>query len=117
MSWLSKFLGNDAQKQLAAQAQQQADEIRRREEERQSNVRLGKSNIDTAFGQFDPEFFQNFQDSFTGAFNPQIREQYGLALDKLKAVLAGRGTAQSSMGADAFGGLQRKRSDAEAEIG
>jgi hypothetical protein len=117
MSWLSEALGNEDRKRLAAEAQAQADRIRQQEDERQANIKTGQANIDEAFKQFNPEFFQKFQDTYTGAFTPQIREQYNVALDKLKAVLAGRGTAQSTIGANAFGGLLRKRSDAEAEIG
>mgnify|MGYP001004377967 FL=1 len=104
------FGGKDNSRQQAAQAQAEQAAA---EAARQSRIREGQANIDTAFGQFDDNYFGNFQKSFTDFYNPQIADQYARAKDKLIAALAGRGTLESTVGAAKFGDLEKTKLDSD----
>lgn len=133
MSWFSKFFNPNkgmAEAMAAAEAnrmaiwqQQQAEaerqrlEMERREQERQDNIRAGNSAIDTAFTQFNPEYFKGVQDSYSGFYLPQIDQQRTSALDKLTAQLANRGMLESSVGAQKIADLNRTADDARARVG
>lgn len=94
----------------AAEAQRQA------EAKRQADITAGKSAIDNAFSRFDDSYFQNYRDTFLGNYNPQIDEQYGTAVDRLTAALAGRGMLQSTVGANQFKTLADKRNEARLGV-
>lgn len=116
MSWLSNlFGGGNNNSQQAALAAQQAQA--RAEEERQGRIREGKAGIDTAFQQFDPTYYQNYQNTVKDYYTPDVNRQYDLAKDKMIATLAGRGTLESTVGASKFGELEGTRTGALAEVG
>jgi hypothetical protein len=87
------------------------------EEKRQADIKTGQGNIDTAFSQFDPAYYDKFKTDYTGYYTPQIADQYATAKDKLAATLAGRGTLDSTVGARKFAQLDKTRADSEADIG
>lgn len=115
MSFLSDLFspGNNASAQAADLGLQQ----RKAEKKRQERVRQGQAAIDTAFGQFDPAYYDKFRKTFTGFYTPQVEDQYARAKDKLVATLAGRGMLESTVGAAKFGDAERTRTDALADIG
>lgn len=115
MSWLSNLFksNNSSQQQSSQTAAYQA----KLEEDRQQQIRAGKGEIDSAFAQFGPEYFQNYQNTFKDFYTPDINRQYDLAKDKLIATLAGRGTLESTPGAVKFGELEGTRSGALADVG
>lgn len=115
MSWLSNlFGGKDNSQAMALQAQ---NDQRRAEEERQARIRQGKTNIDTAFSQYDNNYFDNYKKSLTDVYTPDIQRQYDLAKDKLTATLAGRGQLESTPGAFQFGELEGTRTGSLADVG
>lgn len=87
-----------------------------REVMRQHDVGLGRIGIDKAFGKFDDGYYDGYKSDYTGFYNPQLDRQYDQALDKMKAVLAGRGTLESSVGANQFGELARENAEARTNI-
>ena len=105
--------GNDA----AAQAQQMQIAQAKAEKKRQERIREGQGQIDTAFGQFDPAYYDKFRETHSNFYTPQVADQYARAKDKLTATLAGRGTLESTVGAAKFGDLEKTRSDTLADIG
>lgn len=98
----------------AAVQQAKLDE---QEAKRQTDIKTGQGSIDTAFSQFDPAYYDKFKGDYTGFYTPQIADQYGVAKDKLAATLAGRGTLDSTVGANKFAQLDKTRADSEADIG
>lgn len=112
-------IGNDSNRVKRAQfeAQQQQAELRRREEERQAKVQAGREGIDSAFEQFDDDFFTGFTDAFKNSQLPSLDRQFGDARGKLIAALAGRGTLESTVGADALADLQLVNDNTRADIG
>jgi chorismate mutase len=74
-------------------------ETKAQEAKRQADILQGNTNIDTAFAQYTPEYYDTYKGAYTGTQNPQIDEQYARAVDKLTAALAGRGTLDSTVGA------------------
>lgn len=120
MSWLSSLFnsisGKTAQQEAAAEAKAQAAALQAREDKRQADIRTGQQSIDTAFGRFDQPYFDNFRQTYLANYTPQIADQYGRALDKLTATLAGRGMLESTVGANAIGDVQKTRNDAEASV-
>lgn len=115
MSWLSNAF--NPPNTAAAAATQAAAEQKKVENKRQEKIRTGQANIDTAFSQFDPQYYDKFKQTYSDAYLPQIQEQYGVAKDKLTAVLAGRGMLESTPGAVKFGQAERTRADAAANVG
>lgn len=80
-------------------------------------VGKGKSSIDKAFEQFTPDYFDKYRKSYVDAYNPQLRDQYGLAKDQLTSALADRDILESTPGANAFGQLSKTLENGEADIG
>jgi hypothetical protein len=105
--------GKDNSAAIAAQqdAQMKADEA-----ERQAKIAAGQGKIDEAFGQFDTPYFQNYQNTYKGFYNPQIADQYKDARGKLIAALAGRGVLDSSIGANALARVEKQRADSEGMV-
>jgi hypothetical protein len=117
MSFLSGLFGTNRPDPSALAAQQAAKKQRAAEKDRQDRIRKGQKGIDTAFSQFNPQYYDQYKQSFGNFYLPQIEEQYGKAKDKLTAVLAGRGMLESSVGAQRFADAERTRADASADIG
>jgi hypothetical protein len=80
-------------------------------------VASGKASIDSAFGQFDPAYYDRYKQSYLDAYNPQLNDQYAVAKDKLISALAGRDTLESSIGANALSQLDKTKHNAEVDIG
>lgn len=111
------FTDSNRAKRAQQEAQNQAAELRRREEERQQRVQAGREGINSAFSQFDDNFFTGFTDAFKQSQLPSLDRQFGDARGKLIAALAGRGTLESTVGADALADLQLTNDDARTDIG
>lgn len=107
---------NGAADAAAAAARQQAADLQAREDKRQADIKAGKASIDDAFKGFDDSYYGKFKQTYLDNANPQIDTQYGLAKDKLIAALAGKGTLDSTIGANKFGLLQKTKSDAEGAV-
>lgn len=73
--------------------------------EREAKIRAGQSNIDRAFGVFDPRYYDQFKKSFTDYYNPQVDKQFGDARQGLKYNLARAGTTNATVGQNKFGDL------------
>lgn len=101
-------LGNDAAEQQRREAARQAAAMKKAEAQRQQAISEGRRNIDTAFGQFNDDFFGGFQNSFLDFFTPQLEDQFEKARAQLVAALAGRGTLESSAGLGALADLSEK---------
>lgn len=105
------------QAQMEEQRRQAAAEQARLEAERQrtnDNIAGGRSAIDSAFSQFDDNYFNNVANSWVAQQNPQIDDQYNRARDKLTAHLAGQGTLSSSIGANRMAELAERAAGARA---
>lgn len=83
-----------------------AEIARQQEAARQARIRTGQSNIDQAFSGFDDNFYQGYQDQYTGYYNPQLEDQYGDAVKRLTLQLAQSGNLTGSAGANQFGDLE-----------
>ena len=90
-------------------ARQQADE-------REAKINQGKQSIDSAFGVFDPQFYQKYQDSYTANYNPQVDKQFNAARLGLKYNLARAGTLDSTGGQKTFGDLVTGYDDARRDV-
>src|SRR5690349_7573710 len=62
----------------------------------------GKFAIDDAFKSFDDNYYRDFSKTYRDTYNPQLDDQFSIARDNLSAILAGRETLDSSIGADAL---------------
>lgn len=93
----------------AAIARQQADE-------REAAITKGKSSIDSAFGVFDPQYYQKYQDAYTANYDPQVDKQFTEARKGLKYNLARNGTTDSTAGQKSFGDLVTGYDDARRDI-
>lgn len=87
-----------------------------REDIRQNEVGLGKIGIDKAFERFNPDYYAGYKNDYTSYYNPQLDRQYGEALDKMKASLAGRGALDSTVGGAQMADLARTNTEARTNI-
>lgn len=94
----------------------EAEEARKREEERQARIRTGTAKIDTTFGGFDDNFYKSRSDAVMALYNPQLAEKFGLARDDMTYALARAGTLNSTMAADRQGRLQRDLGVQQAQL-
>lgn len=104
---------NSAAKEAAAAREETA----RREAQRQAAITAGRGKIDSAFGQFNDGYFNDFQKAFTDNYNADLDRQHSTAVDKMIAALAGRGLTASTVGANRMGDLTRTYQDERAAIG
>lgn len=95
-----------AAQQAAAEAE--ANRVRQAEERRQANITAGQSEIGSAFGQFDDNFYANRAKSYLDYSQPQLDTQYQDSMKSLTAALARSGNLNSSLRGDMFGKLQRE---------
>lgn len=109
------------QQQAALQANQassaaataQADQLNQKAVD---NTAADQSAVNGAFSQFDPSYFQNYQNAYTNYYQPQIQDQYHTAKDQLTAALSGAGTLESTVGANALANLAKRSTDQTAQV-
>lgn len=77
------------QDQSAQLAQQAADA-------RQAKVTAGQGNIDSAFGQFTPDYYNSFTKTYEDNYNPQVDDQFKLAQQGERYNLARKGMLDST---------------------
>lgn len=87
-----------------------------REYERQHDIDLGRIGIDKSFAKFDDPYYDQYKADYTGYYYPQLDRQYGKAVDKMTAALAGRGMLESTAGASQFADLGRENAEARTNI-
>jgi hypothetical protein len=81
-------------------------EIARQEEEaRQAKIRTGRASIDKNFGQFNDPYFKKVGADYSGAYMPDLEDQYSHARKKLILSLARSGNLNASAGAKQMGNL------------
>lgn len=114
MSWFSSFFnpGNPA----ADEAKKQTAMLEAQQKKHDDAVRSGKSSIDSAFSQFDNPWFEHYGQSYMDAYNPGVDDQYGIAKDKMTAVLAGKDQLGGSVGNQAMANLAKTNDFAHADI-
>lgn len=95
--------------QSAAQAQQEAAN---RQATIEKNATTNQARINSDFGQFNDNWYNQYRNAYTNYYTPQVQKQYQDAVDQEKAILAGRGILESSVGAKALADLGGRQSDA-----
>jgi hypothetical protein len=103
--------------QMQQVAQQQAEAAAQQEALRRQNIQSGQQSIDQAFGQFNDDYFGNITNAFKQAQMPGLQQQFDQARDQLTAALAGRGTLESTAGANQMAQLQQRFGEQQAGIG
>jgi hypothetical protein len=86
--------------------------MRQEEKERRGDIRTGQHEINRNFRQFDDPYYQGVRSDYLGTQTPQIQRQYDKSGGKLSALLADRGVLNSSIAGNAFGDLERTRTEA-----
>lgn len=96
MSKIAKVFGGGSDKS----AQRAAEEARQREAQRQARLTQGRQSIDSAFGEFGDDFYNQRSTAYQNYAMPQLDEQMGAARKKLIYALSRGGKLQSSSAAD-----------------
>lgn len=109
-------LDNKAADQSNQLAMQQYRDQKKQEKERKANITSGRAQIDTAFQGFDPNYYNDYQKSYLGYYNPQIDKQFGDTNRELTYRLADRGLLESSVGAESIGNLFRQYGDKKSDV-
>ena len=135
MKGISGFLGSIDGANAAAKAQQQEDAVLAQvlqnqqqtsqnatnqadaaAAQAQQNIAQDQGAINSAFSQFNPDYYQNYANDYTNYYTPQLDQQYGLAKDQLTAALSGNGTLESTVGANALAQLAQQDASQAAQI-
>lgn len=93
-----------------------AEIARQQADEREAKITQGKQSIDSAFGVFDPQYYQKYQDAYTANYDPQVDKQFTEARKGLKYNLARAGTTDSTGGQKSFGDLVTSYDDARRDV-
>lgn len=93
-----------------------ADIARQQAADRETAINQGKQSIDSAFGVFDPQYYQKYQQSYLDNYNPQVDKQFGEAKQQVKYNLARKGTTDSTIGQKTFGDLVSGYNDARRDV-
>lgn len=101
------------QQKIANQAQKKADA---EQAATQATVKADQGTVNSAFDQFNPDYFSKYRDAYTGYYTPQVQDQYQQAQDQLTAALTGNGTLESTVGANALANLAKRNTDQTAQI-
>ena len=108
-------LGNSAADQANTLAMQQYADQKKQEKERKANIAAGREKIDTAFSNFNDNYFNDYKNSYLDYYNPQIDKQFNDTNRTLTYRLADRGLLESSVGAESLGDLFKQYGDQKAE--
>lgn len=112
----------DTSKQDAEIAQQQAvakaaqDKADAATAATAATVKADQATVDKSFAQFTPDYYSGYRKAYTDYYTPQVTDQYAQAQDQLTAALAGNGTLESSVGAQALANLAKRNTDQTATI-
>lgn len=90
-------------------AQQQAAQ-------RESAIRAGQANIDSAFSKFDDNFFGGYRDAYVNNYNPQVDQQYGDARKDIRYDAARKGVLDSTPALFKADRLNQKYGEARQQI-
>lgn len=96
---------------LNRDAQTKADEAAR-----QGRITQGQGAIDSAFSNFNDDYYNKYASEYLSYYTPQLDEQYGQAKTNLSYDLASKGLTQSSIGAKMFGDLQKRYDDTKLQV-
>lgn len=97
-----------AEDQRRAEAMAEAERVRQAEIRRQENIAAGQSEISSAFGQFDDNFYNQRMQSYMDYAAPQLDKQYEDQIRQLSASLARSGNLNSSLRAERMAQLQEE---------
>ena len=100
----------------AGAAAQQQQMLEAQQAKHDAAVAAGKTAIDSAFSQFDQPYFDNYAQSYKDVYNPQLTDQYGIAKDKLYAMLAGNDQLGGSVGNNTQAQLNKTYANTQSDI-
>lgn len=83
-----------------------AEIARQEEEEKRARIQEGVGAIDNAFVGYNDEFYNNYQNSYSTFYHPQLDDQYADAQRRLTLNLARTGNLTSSAGASQMADLE-----------
>lgn len=108
--------GDKTAKRAAKDARRAAAEAEAAEAKRKADIATGNTNIDAAFAQYNPAFYDQYKQTYTGNYNPEVDRQYGSAMGKMLSGLAERGLDASTVGNSAIGDVTRTRDEARSRV-
>ena len=85
---------------LEQQMLAEAEEARKREEERQARIKTGLTSIDATFAPFNDAYYGDRKTAFLDFYRPQLDDQFSDAKDQLTFGLARNGILNSTMAGD-----------------
>lgn len=87
-----------------------------RERQRQANIQSGYNQIQSIFGGFNDDFYNQRSAAYTDYANPQLDEQYSKALENLTYSLSRNGRLDSSVAGERKAKLQKDYDLRKTEI-
>lgn len=95
---------------------QQAEEARKREEERQARIKAGMGNISTAFKGFDDAYYQRFGDAYRTANQPALLRQQDDEQSGLLYNLARSGLQNGSVANERRADVAREQAERRGQL-
>ena len=106
----------EAENTRQREAQAEAERLRQAEVNRQNNITAGQGEINSAFTQFNDDFYGNRSKSYIDYATPTLEKQYQDQMRSLTSALARSGNLQSSLRGDMMGKLQTEYDQGKQKI-
>lgn len=106
----------EAENTRQREAQAEAERLRQAEISRQNNIAAGQGEINSAFAQFNDDFYGNRSKSYIDYATPTLEKQYQDQMRSLTSALARSGNLQSSLRGDMMGKLQTEYDQGKQKI-
>src|SRR5690242_12691778 len=100
----------------AAAAAQQTQLMEQQNAKHNQDVQTGAQKIGDAFSNFNDDYYNKYAQSYRDVYNPQLTDQYGIAKDKLTAMLAGNDQLGGSVGNNSMAQLEKTYANGQADI-
>lgn len=87
-----------------------------REAARQAKIQSNMDMVNTAFDQYDGNYYDNVRNTYLDYFNPQLTDKYTEAKKALQLALAQQGILSSTAGADKMRELDTQYKDQQSAL-
>lgn len=85
-----------------------AAQARADQQQRQAQVDAGRSDVNSAFSQFDDKFYNDRAQAYRDYQTPQLNDQFADAQKQIVYALSRKGNLNSSVAGEQFGGLGKQ---------
>lgn len=95
---------------------QQTQMLEQQNAQHNATVSQDVGEVNNAFQQFDPNYYNNYQTAYQNNYQPELTDQYNITKDKLTAALAGTDQLGGSAGNNELAQLDKDYAFGQSDI-